>query len=101
MRIAQRLKLAFKAEERFGKIYYVRGHRETFTSDKIPGVGWLNINQWKTLERNKRCMRSHISSRKYNVGDVICKGDFKLWVTVFNILNGIFFNNNEFPLVKK
>ena len=46
-------------------------------------------------------MRNHISSRKYNVADFICKGDFKLWVKVFNILNGIFVSNNEFLLVKK
>ena len=87
MRIVQRLKLAFKAAVRLGKIFYVGGHKETYTSDKIPEVGLLNINQWETLERNERCLRNHISSRKYNVGDFICKGDFRLWLKVFNILN--------------
>ena len=43
----------------------------------MPEIGLLNINQWKTLERNERCLRNHISSRKYNVGDFICNGDFK------------------------
>ena len=101
MRIVQRLKLAFKTVERLGKVCYVGGHNETYTSDKILEVGLLNINQWKILERNERCLRNHISSGKYNVGDFICKGDFKLWMKVFNILNGIFFNNNKFLLVKK
>ena len=50
MRIVQRLKLAFKAAVRLGKIYYVGCHKETYTSDKIPEVCLLNINQWKTLE---------------------------------------------------
>ena len=78
MRIAQRLKLAFKAAVRLRKICYVEGHKETYTtSDMMPEIGLLNINQWKTLERNERCLRNHISSRKYNVGDFICNGDFK------------------------
>ena len=100
MGIVQRLKSAFKAAVRLGKICYVGGHKETHISDKIPEVSLLNFNRWKTLKRNERCLRNHISSRKYKVGDFICKGDVKLQVKVFNILNGIFFNN-EFFLVKK
>ena len=44
MRIAHRLKLAFEAAGRIGKICYVGGHKETYTSDKIPEVSLLNIN---------------------------------------------------------
>ena len=44
MRIVQRLKLAFKTVERLGKVCYVGGHNETYTSDKILEVGLLNIN---------------------------------------------------------
>ena len=43
MRIVQRLKLAFKTAARLGKICYVGGHNETYTSDKILEVGLLNI----------------------------------------------------------
>ena len=43
---------------------------------KILEIGLLNINQWKTLQRNERCLRNHISSRKYNFGDFIRKDDF-------------------------
>ena len=89
--IVQGLKLALKAAVHLRKIFYVWGHKETYTGDKIPEVGLLNNYWWKTLERNERCLRNHISSRKYNVGGFICKGDFKLWVKVFNILNEIFF----------
>ena len=92
------MELAFKAAVRLGKICYVGGNKETYCD--IAEVGLLTINQWKTLERNERCLRNHLSSKKYNVGDFICNGDFKLRVKVFNILNGIFLNNH-FLLVKK
>ena len=92
------MELAFKAAVRLGKICYVGGNKETYCD--IAEVGLLTINQWKTLERNERCLRNHLSSKKYNVGDFTCNGDFKLWVKVFNILNGIFLNNH-FLLVKK
>ena len=36
----------------------------------MPEIGLLNINQWKTLERDERCLRNQISSRKYNAGDL-------------------------------
>ena len=50
----KRLKEAFKAAIRTGKIYYVGIIEESYTSDKIPNVDILNIEQWKQLEKNEK-----------------------------------------------
>ena len=100
MKVVQRLKKAFKAAIRSGKIFYDGAIEETYTSDKIPAVDLLTIEQWKVLEENERGFRSHLASKKYNYGDFICKGDLESWIHVFKILNGIFYKNNEFLLTK-
>ena len=100
MKFVQRLKEAFKPEIRSGKIFYVEAIGEMYTSDKITAVDLLNFEQWKLLEKNERCFRSHLASKKYNYGDFICKGDLESWIHVFKILNGIFYKNNEFLLTK-
>ena len=98
MKVVQRLKEAFKAAIRSGKIFYVGAIEETYTSDKIPAVDLLNFEQWKLLEKNERCFRSHLASKKYNYGDFICKGDLESWINVFKILNGIFTKITNFFL---
>ena len=100
MKVAQRLKEAFKAAVRSGKIFYVGAIEEMYTSDKIPAVDLLNFEQWKLLEKNERYFRSHLASKKYNYGDFICKRDLERWISVFKILNSIFYKNNEFLLTK-
>ena len=100
MKVVQRLKDAFKAAIRSGKIFYVGAIEETYTSDKIPAFNVLNFEQWKLLEKNERCFRSHLASKKYNFGGFICKGNLESWINIFKILNGIFYKNNEFLLTK-
>ena len=80
MKVVQRLKKAFKAAIRSGKIFYDGAIEETYTSDKIPAVDLLTIEQWKVLEENERGFRSHLASKKYNYGDFICKGDLESWM---------------------
>ena len=99
-KVVQRLKEAFKAAIRSGKIFYVGVIGETYTSNKIPAVDLLNFEQWKLLEKNERCFRSHLASKTYNYGHFICKGNLESWINVFKILNGIFYKNNEFLLTK-
>ena len=86
MKVVQRLKEAFKPAIRSGKpseetyTSHVEAIGETYTSDKIPAVDLLNFEQWKLLEKNERCFRSHLASKKYNYGDFICKGDLESWM---------------------
>ena len=100
MNVVQCLKEAFKAAMRSGNIFFAGAIKETYTSDKIPAVDLLNLEQWKLLEKNERCFKSHLSSKKYNYGDFICKGNFESWINVFKILNCIFYKNHKFLLTK-
>ena len=83
MKIIERLKKVFKAAVKDGKIYYIGRHKEIYNSDKIPCVRVLDQEQWKQLERDEVCLRTNISSKEYNYGDFVCKGNFKKWINVF------------------
>ena len=43
MKVVERLKKAFKLAIRSGKIIYVKCNEESYTSDKIPEVSLLNM----------------------------------------------------------
>ena len=97
----KKLKIAFKNAVRSGKIYFVGtsvdGH---FDYNFSNFVSRLNESEWASFINKENQFRSLVSSRSLNPGDIICKGDPKLWLKLIKTLTGIFFLNGKF-LVRK
>ena len=92
--LIDRIKTAFKAAIRSGKIYSLASKKPTRDYNEFNATELLSNNTWDYFISKELRFRKHLSSKKVNYGDFVSKGDIKLWVKVIKIFVSIFYKNN-------
>ena len=102
--LIQTLKKAYKDAISTGKIVFTGTRRQNNPNGAVCDFSAyktkMQEDKWKQFEKEEYCFRKTISSKKYSIGDFVCKGEIRKWIKLIKILSNTFYMNNAFLVTK-